>query len=366
MEILSDSTLAALAGMGGGIVLGLAARLGRFCTLGAIEDYIYGNDDHRMRMWVLAIGVAIIGSFFLIASGMLDASETLYLSIAWNPMASIFGGLIFGYGMAIAGNCGFGALARAGGGDIRSAIIAIVMGISAYMAMSGPIAVLRVWLFPEVSHTEPTLPGIAHLISSMAGIPVVYPGIAIGISCVLLALSSRTFRCSTAAVFWAIAVGLSVVSGWAATQWISRNGFDPVPVVSHTFSAPLGDSLLYLMTSTGSYLNFGIGSVAGVVIGAIIGSFRNGHFRWEACEDPRELRRQLFGAFLMGTGAVIALGCSIGQGMSAFSVLAYSGPVTFFAIITGAAIGLRSLIVGPIGEILLELRANLLRIGRNR
>ncbi|MGR3692652.1 MAG: YeeE/YedE thiosulfate transporter family protein, partial [Sagittula sp.] len=71
-----------------------------------------------------------------------------------------------------------------------------------------------------------------------------------------------------------------------------------------------------------------------------------GHFRWEACEDPRELRRQIFGAALMGGGAVVALGCSIGQGLSAFSVLAFSAPVTFASIFAGAAFGLRQLIVG--------------------
>jgi len=71
-----------------------------------------------------------------------------------------------------------------------------------------------------------------------------------------------------------------------------------------------------------------------------------GHFRWEACEDPRELRRQVLGAVLMGFGAVLALGCTIGQGISAFSVLAYSAPLTLAAILAGAAFGLRQLITG--------------------
>ena len=100
------------------------------------------------------------------------------------------------------------------------------------------------------------------------------------------------------------------------------------------------------MTASGGGLSFGIGSVAGVWTGAFIGSLIKGHFRWEACEDPRELRRQIFGAVLMGAGAVVAVGCSVGQGISAFSLLAYSAPVTFLAILAGAAIGLRQLIEG--------------------
>ena len=100
------------------------------------------------------------------------------------------------------------------------------------------------------------------------------------------------------------------------------------------------------MTASGSSLSFSVGSILGVVAGACLGSFSKGHFRWEACEDPRELRRQIFGAILMGTGAVLAVGCSVGQGISAFSTLAYSAPVTLAAIFAGAAIGLRQLITG--------------------
>lgn len=80
--------------------------------------------------------------------------------------------------------------------------------------------------------------------------------------------------------------------------------------------------------------------------GAFIGSLIKGHFRWEACEDPRELRRQIFGVILMGVGAVVAVGCSIGQGLSAFPMLAWSAPVTLAAILAGAALGLRHLIAG--------------------
>ena len=104
--------------------------------------------------------------------------------------------------------------------------------------------------------------------------------------------------------------------------------------------------MLYIMTSSGRSLTFGVGSVAGVLAGAFVGSLIKGHFRWEACEDPRELRRQILGATLMGVGAVLALGCTVGQGLSAFSVLAFSAPVTMAAIFLGAAIGLRQLITG--------------------
>ena len=126
----------------------------------------------------------------------------------------------------------------------------------------------------------------------------------------------------------------------------ATNGFDGISIASHSFAAPVGETILFTMTSAGQTLSFGIGSVAGVWLGAFVGSLIKGHFRWEACEDPRELRRQIFGAAMMGVGAVVALGCSIGQGLSAFSLLAFSAPLTFAAIFVGARFGLTHLIEG--------------------
>lgn len=345
LEAWGDENVAAVVGLGGGILLGLAARLGRFCTLGAIEDYLYGNNDLRLRMWALAIGTAIIGSFVLMAAGLFDPAASFYISTAWSPAASIIGGLIFGYGMAIAGNCGFGALARLGGGDLRSFVIVLVMGMAAYATISGPLAPLRLAIFDNGSPAQEPA-GIAHLIGGATGISISLIGGLIGLAIALAALTNTDFIKDRRAVFWSVMVGVAVISGWAGMQYIQDTGFADLPIVGHTFSAPLGEAMLYGMTSSARTLSFGIGSVAGVWVGAFIGSLIKGHFRWEACEDPRELRRQIFGAGMMGVGAVIALGCSIGQGLTAFSILAFSAPVTFAAIFAGAAIGLRHMIMG--------------------
>lgn len=345
LDAWGDGNVAALAGVFGGMLLGLAARLGRFCTLGAIEDVVYGGSDARLRMWVLAIGTAIIGSFGLLAFGAVSADQSFYLATEWSPLASIVGGLAFGYGMALAGNCGYGAVARLGGGDLRSFVIVAVMGVAAYATLSGPFARLRILLFePQGLAAEPQ--GIAHWLGGLSGAPVWLIGVLIGAGLVGLALASPTLRRDASAVFWSIVVGLAIVSAWVTTSWIANTGFEGTTVVAHSFAAPVGETILFFMTSTGQTLSFAIGSVAGVWTGAFIGSLIKGHFRWEACEDPRELRRQIFGASLMGAGAVVALGCSIGQGLSAFSLLAFSAPLTFGAIFLGCWIGLRQLVEG--------------------
>ncbi|WP_122074904.1 YeeE/YedE family protein [Pseudophaeobacter sp. EL27] len=345
-DLFSDHQLVTAIGLLGGILLGLAARLGRFCTLGAIEDLLYGGSSHRMRMWGLAIGTAVIGSFSLIGLGLFDASQSFYLSVRWMPLASIVGGVMFGYGMALSGNCGFGAIARLGGGDLRSFVIVLVMGISTYVVLTGPLAPLRNLLFEQQDVTREVPPGLAHHLAALTHLPLAGIGIFTGIILVSVSLWDVEFRRDHKSLFWSVVVGLAVVSGWAGTAYINAQGFEALPVVSHSFSAPLGETILWTMTGSLRPLSFAVGSITGVWLGAFIGSLIKGHFRWEACDDPRELRRQIFGASIMGAGAVIAMGCTVGQGLSAFSLLSLSAPVTFLAIFAGAALGLRQLIEG--------------------
>ena len=95
LDVLGEANAAALSGLLGGIALGLAARIGRFCTLGAIEDMLYGGDDRRLRMWVIAIGVAIIGTHLAQAGGFFESAQSAYLERVWNPLGTIIGGLMF-------------------------------------------------------------------------------------------------------------------------------------------------------------------------------------------------------------------------------------------------------------------------------
>lgn len=340
---LGDDLAVVAVGLFGGIVLGLASRLGRFCTLGAIEDHMYGGDSGRLRMWGVAIGTAILGTFGASLAGLVDPTATIYLGVATSLTGAAFGGAIFGYGMALAGNCGFGALARLGGGDMRSFVIVLVMGMAAYATMSGPLATLRLAVFP-VTPDPVQSPGLAHALGRLTGLAPEAMGLLIGLAVLAVALSGGRNR--GRALFWGGVVGLAVVSGFVGTAWIGTHGFSAVRPMSHTFSAPLGETMLYVMISSGNVPGFGVGSVVGVLIGAAIGSSWRGHFRWEACDDPRELRRQILGAALMGSGAVIAAGCSVGQGLSAMAVLAYSAPLTLAAIWLGATVGLRQLIEG--------------------
>jgi uncharacterized membrane protein YedE/YeeE len=335
---------AALLGLASGAVLGLAARLGEFCTFGAIESAYMGHDQRRARIWGIVLGVAILCVFTLDALGQIDVTKTIYHSIQWNPIASIIGGLLFGYGMSLAGNCGFGALARFGGGDLRSMVVVVVIGIVGFATISGPLAHLRVILF--VSEVSETPQGFAHSLASITGMPPILFAIAVATFLILWSLLYPPLRERKDMLFWSVAAGLAIASAFWGTSILHETSFDAIAVQGHTFTGPIGRTLLFLLTSSGGGIGFSVGSVSGVIFGAFIGSMIKGHFRWEACDDPQELGRQILGACLMAIGGVVAVGCSIGQGVSAFATLAYSAPVTLAAIIAGAIIGIKHLISG--------------------
>ncbi|SNX71078.1 hypothetical protein SAMN05878503_10831 [Cereibacter ovatus] len=339
MEGLPFGAMAALVGLVSGTVLGLAARLGDFCTLGAVETAVYGGDQRRLRLWGIVLGTALLGTHLLAVAGLIDLGATIYHQMIWNPWASIAGGLMFGYGMAMAGNCGFGALVRFGGGDLRSMVIVVVMGIFGFLALSGPLAPLRIALFPQGPAPGPQGP-------AALGVPVLPVALALAAAAFAWALSHGPLRRDRRLLGWGVAAGLAVVWALAGTSWLAGTSLGAVTVEGPSYTAPIGRTLIFLMTSTAGGITFSVGSVAGVMLGAMGGSLIRGLFRWEACEDPRELGRQVSGAALMGVGGVVAMGCSIGQGITGFATLAWSGPVTLAAILVGALIGLRHLIGG--------------------
>jgi uncharacterized membrane protein YedE/YeeE len=343
MDTVPIGVLAALIGLVGGLTLGLAARLGDFCTLGAIESALYGRDQRRLRLWGVVLAVAILGTQLGAMAGLINLGASFYHDLQWNPLASIVGGLVFGYGMALAGNCGFGALVRFGGGDLRSLVVVIVMGIFGFIALSGPLAPLRTALFPQPQ--AETAQGILHSASQIGLSPLLVITL-IAAALLVWALSNVELRRSPRMILWGIAAGLAVVWCFAGTTWLYNQSLGAIAVEGPSFTAPVGRTLIFLMTSTAGGITFSVGSVVGVMAGALIGSMIRGLFRWEACEDPRELGRQVGGAVLMGIGGVVAMGCSVGQGLTGFAALAWSGPVTLAAIGIGAALGLRQLISG--------------------
>ncbi|MEM6971549.1 MAG: YeeE/YedE family protein [Pseudomonadota bacterium] len=331
-----------LAGLFGGIALGLAARLGRFCMMASIEDAVYGADSAGIRVLTLGAATAIAATSILIASGGLDPDATLYLRRDWSPMATVLGGLMFGYGMAQVGTCGFGTLVRLGGGDLRALVLAAVIGVAAFAASLGPLAPVTALMFrPEISVGP--LPALPEMIATPLGLPATL--ISLAIAGLLASSTLSGGMVSARRIAGAVVVGAVIAGAWGATSLAASVGMDAVSVTSFSFVMPLGSGIMAAMTGDLLVLpGFGVASVVGVVIGAAIGAKIRAEIRWEACDDARELRRQIAGAVMMGIGGVLAVGCTVGQGLSALSVLSVSAPVAIASMAAGARLGLFTLV----------------------
>ncbi|MHC4046730.1 YeeE/YedE family protein [Bradyrhizobium sp. 23AC] len=345
--MLSPSTIAFASGLAAGAVLGVAGRAGRFCTLAMLEDAFFGLDFRRLKSFALAAAVALLATQALAAFGIVDLSRSIYLTASIGLGGAIIGGLMFGVGMALVGTCGFGTLVRVGGGDLRAIVVFLVLGLSALATMRGITGMLRLMLIEPLSLRLPegstqTLTSLLGAGSAMRAILVV----AISAALAFWALADGRLIRSPRLLASGLAVGAAIAFGWFATGWLADDEFDPARVSSLSFVAPLGDAILYVATFSGARLNFGIGSVAGVVAGSFAAAMLARGFRWEACDDARELKRHMIGALLMGIGGIMSMGCTIGQGLSALSTLAVSAPVTMLAIACGARLGLEFTMTG--------------------
>lgn len=345
--MLNPSTIAFACGLAAGAMLGVAGRAGRFCTLAMLEDAFFGSDLRRLKSFALAAAVALLATQALAELGIIDLSRSIYLTPSIGLGGAILGGLMFGIGMALVGTCGFGTLVRVGGGDLRAIVVFLVLGLSALATMRGITGMLRVMLIEPLSLRlsgggDQTLTSLLGAGGAMRALLVV----SIATALAVWALADGRLLRSPRLLASGLAVGAAIAFGWFATGWLADDEFDPVRVSSLSFVAPLGDTILYIATFSGARLNFGIGSVVGVVAGSFAAAMLARGFRWEACDDARELKRHMTGALLMGIGGVMSMGCTIGQGLTAFSTLAVSAPITLLAIACGARLGLEFTMTG--------------------
>ena len=122
--------------------------------------------------------------------------------------------------------------------------------------------------------------------------------------------------------------------------WVSTNSGRPE---SLTFTAPPAYllELLGFWSDKSKFVTFGIASVLGVIAGACVMALATKTFRWEGFASTEDLANHLAGAALMGFGGVLALGCTVGQGLSGMSTLAVGSLLTLIAIVIGCRLALR-------------------------
>jgi uncharacterized membrane protein YedE/YeeE len=350
IETSNTILLIALAGAMVGLMLGITMIWTRFCSMGAVADIAISGNYGRMRSWLLAICVAIVGTQVATAVELIDISQTSYLQSRIYLPAAIIGGGMFGFGMVFACGCGARSLVMVGCGDLRALIAVIVLGIVAYMTIRGILAVPRTWFYDTtVLNTSAWLPSpsvnsiVADTFNLKNSTSRVLATITIITPLLWFIFKDHEFRRSIRRIFGGITVGSLVVAGWLATGWLVNDDFEEVPISSLTFVDPVGHSLQYIMVWTGASITFGIAVVGGTIIGGLITSIFRGEFHIRGFEDAPEMGRYMGGGALMGMGGAIAGGCTFGQGITGVSTLAFPSFLALGSIIVGGFVGVRCL-----------------------
>lgn len=315
-----------------GLVFGGVGHLTGFCLTSGLRSFWLESDGRRLRAFALALAIAVLGSQCLDAAGVVQLGRSLYRqpTLSWPALA--LGGLLFGYGMMLANGCGSRALVLLGSGNLRSFVVLLCLGITAYAALTGVLAPLRLWLASVSSFPAPATPD-----GMLRWVVVVLLLAAL----VLFAFWSPAFRTAPDQALGAVAIGVLIPAGWLVTGWLGADEFDPVPLASLTFVAPIGEAIQYLMLATGLRLDFGPATVAGVLLGALAAALARGELVLRGFDSPRHMLRSMAGGALMGLGGALALGCSIGQGLTGLSTLAAGSAVAAGGILAGAYMGLR-------------------------
>ncbi len=347
MEEISPRLLTAFAGLVIGLVFGAVVQRTNFCAMGAVADVVVLGDWRRLRAWLLAGGVAMLGAQGLGAADIVDLRDSIYLSSRLTWAGAILGGLVFGLGMVLAGGCGSRNLVRFGAGDLRAFVVVLVLGISATMTLHGLTALARVALndatgieladYGLQTQGLPALLGAAFGAESGAWARAF--GAVLALAIIAFCFASPAFRGSRRNILSGALLGLLAAAGWWATGVLGADPFEPAALASLSFVAPTGDSLVYLMTFTGSEIGFGVAAVGGVILGSFAAARAGGDFRVQTFEDRGDFLRSLLGALLMGFGGVTGLGCTIGQGITGLSTLALGSFLAFGSIVLGGVLG---------------------------
>jgi len=304
----------ALAAFAIGTVFGVLGRWSGFCLRGAVEDALTVREAPRLRGFLLAMAVALVSLQALVLTGHLDISKAIVLpnSLFWG--GALLGGAIFGVGMVMTGGCGTRMLVLAAGGNLRSLVSFIVFGFVAYATIRGILAPTRAALMAASSMTlvKQTLP------------------VGLGACVAIGALGFALWRRVPARHLIAGAlIGLLVPAGYLATAVLGGDEFEPTTVESINVTRGGGDVLIYLLTWTGAKMSFGIAFIGGIVVGSGIVVALQRDFKLVGFERPVDMLRYALGAALMGAGGVLALGCTVGNGLTGIASLA---PTSFIAL----------------------------------
>ena len=349
------------------VVMGVVISRTNFCTMGGVSDWINLNDFGRLGSWFLAMAVAAVLLVLLEITSAVDISQHRppYRSQTFAWIRYILGGAMFGVGMTLAGGCVSKNLVRLGGGNLKSLITLLIAAVFAFLMTKTAFyeVLFYNWMHPLavefgsfglesqdfgsfIHHFIPLgSPELIRIILVIAAAILVWRFIA----------KTRGFRNNTSNVIAGLVIGLSVVAGWYLTAgptgmaWVEAAEWADNPPVgvgaqSFTFVNPLGEyiSLSLELENATVLITVGMLAALGLVVGSIADSLASGQFRISWFASVGDFISNAIGGVLMGIGGVLALGCTVGQGITGMATLAMGSVITVFAIIFASAVTLKT------------------------
>lgn len=357
-EVLTLETHVLWATFAVAVAFGALAQRTNFCTMGAISDIYNMGSWVRMRMWGMAVGVAMIGFYFLAWRGWIDPSQTIYSAgrVMW--LSALLGGAMFGFGMVLASGCGSKTLVRIGEGNLKSLVVFFIMGLAAYATMRGMTALLRSKTIDQVAFEIKAGNAVPAWLSAILGVDPGVTGLVLGLlvgsGFVLWAVLNSDFRSSANNLLAGFGIGALITIMW----WVSGHlGFvqeHPETLESVylgtaggrmqalSFTSPMARTLDWVINFDATKaITMGVVLVLGVVLGALAYSLYERSFQWEGFRSTQDTALHMGGALLMGVGGVTAGGCTVGQGLSGMSTLGVTSMIAVLGIMLGAVLGLR-------------------------
>lgn len=349
------------------LVMGFVISKTNFCTMGGVSDWINLNDFGRLGAWFLAMVVAALFIALLEIAALIDISQQRppYRTTNFAWLRYLLGGVMFGVGMTLAGGCVSRNLVRVGGGNLKSLVTLLIVAYFAYLMTKTRFfeVMFYNWLQPlsiEFSSFGLESQDFGSFIYQL--IPLGNPSV-IRLVLVVLAVilcwyfikRTRGFRGNGHNIVAGVVIGLAVVAGWYLTSgptgaaWMEAAEWADNPPVgvgaqSFTFVNPLGEyvSLTLELENASALITVGMLAALGLLLGSTLDAIFRRQFKFTWFVSFSDFISNAIGGVLMGIGGVLALGCTIGQGVTGMATLAIGSVLTVAAIILSSALTLKT------------------------
>ena len=318
-----------------GAALGYVLQRSRFCVTGAFRDLYMARSARFFIPFLLAIAIQAIGVAALTGAGVIAPEPASFA-----PLAVIGGGLLFGVGIIMAGGCATGTYYRAGEGLIGSWVALIFYALFAAVMKYGPLGG-----FTEAARSRTVADStIQETLGVSVWVPTILFSVLVGVLVVrqvrksagrkVVRLPARRSGIGhyLADIPWSpwvggILLGFLAIAAWVLSTASGRNG-------GLGITTPSAKIVTYLSTGDVTLVDWSVMLVLGILIGSYIAAKLSGEFRWRV-PDANTILRSAGGGVVMGIGAALAGGCTIGNSLVETSLFSYQGWVSFAAIMLG-------------------------------